>query len=237
MYEPHNTAMTVITAEGQEVTPAPLTIIRPLGTAAEIKAAWDQFQELKQAILTADDYQEVGGKARVKKSGWRKIAAAFGISLEEVRGERIENEGGAGFRWEYTVRAIAPNGRFCDGIGTFDSRERRMAHMEHDVRATAFTRAANRAVSDLVGGGEVSAEEIHEEHTDWDNAPRTVEHVRLDVPGCAECGAALEETRFRDGTSWPPTQLAKMGQRKHGRVLCMGCYRKANAARVDGPVV
>ena len=32
--------------------------------------------------------------------------------------------------------------------------------MEHDVYATAHTRAKNRAISDLVGGGEVSAEEM-----------------------------------------------------------------------------
>jgi hypothetical protein len=34
----------------------------------------------------------------------------------------------------------------------------------HDITSTAYTRAANRAISDLVGGGEVSAEEVSTSH-------------------------------------------------------------------------
>src|SRR5690349_5216978 len=48
---------------------------------------------------------------------------------------------------------------------------------------------------------------------------------------CAECGHELTETRFRDGTVWPPAQLAGYGRRKHNRVLCMEHYRAANEAR------
>jgi hypothetical protein len=47
---------------------------------------------------------------------------------------------------------------------------------------------------------------------------------------CAECGEPLKEVKFRDGTTWTPTMLAGYGQRKHGRVLDIGCYRKANEA-------
>jgi hypothetical protein len=48
---------------------------------------------------------------------------------------------------------------------------------------------------------------------------------------CADCGAALTETRFKDGTVWPPSQLAGYGRRKHNRLLCMEHYRAANEAR------
>lgn len=48
---------------------------------------------------------------------------------------------------------------------------------------------------------------------------------------CADCGKALTETRFRDGTVWAPAQLAGYGRRKHNRVLCMEHYRTANEAR------
>ena len=37
--------------------------------------------------------------------------------------------------------------------------------------------------------------------------------------------------RFRDGTAWLPVQLASLGRRKHGQVLCMDHYRQANEAR------
>ena len=52
-----------------------------------------------------------------------------------------------------------------------------------------------------------------------------------EVLTCADCGSDLKETRFRDGTVWPPAQLAAYGRRKHNRVLCMDHYRAANEAR------
>jgi hypothetical protein len=48
---------------------------------------------------------------------------------------------------------------------------------------------------------------------------------------CETCGQELGEIRFRDGTAWMPMQLASLGRRKHGRVLCMDHYRQANEAR------
>ncbi|PNX46582.1 MAG: hypothetical protein BV457_07445 [Thermoplasmata archaeon M9B1D] len=40
------------------------------------------------------------------------------------------------------------------------SGKKHFAHPEHDIHATAHTRAKNRAISDLIAGGEVSAEEV-----------------------------------------------------------------------------
>jgi hypothetical protein len=48
---------------------------------------------------------------------------------------------------------------------------------------------------------------------------------------CEECGEALATTNFKDGSQWTPAQLAGFGRRKHQRVLCMNCYRSANAAK------
>ena len=48
---------------------------------------------------------------------------------------------------------------------------------------------------------------------------------------CEECGEPLTETRFKDGTNWPPSQLAVFGRRKHSRVLCMMHYREAKQAK------
>ena len=52
-----------------------------------------------------------------------------------------------------------------------------------------------------------------------------------DQLACETCGQELAEIRFRDGTAWLPVQLASLGRRKHGRVLCMDHYRQANEAR------
>lgn len=153
-------------AEGVARPAKEVGIIRPIATPAEVLAAWQQFQDLKRSLLTREDYQEIQGQARIKKSGWRKIAAAFGISDQLLREERREVEApphGRYFVWEVTVRAIAPNGRYADAVGSCASNERRFAHADHDVRAVAHTRAKNRAIADLVGGGEVSAEELEAE--------------------------------------------------------------------------
>ena len=48
---------------------------------------------------------------------------------------------------------------------------------------------------------------------------------------CEECSEPLTETRFKDGTTWAPGQLAVFGRRKHSRVLCMTHYREANQAK------
>jgi len=48
---------------------------------------------------------------------------------------------------------------------------------------------------------------------------------------CEECGAELKETKFKDGTTWTPAQLASHGRRKHGKALCMDHYRCANEAK------
>jgi hypothetical protein len=141
---------------------AEMGIIRPVASADEVLAAWRQFQDVKRSLLTIEDYQDIQGRPRIEKSGWRKIAAAFGISDELLREERREVDlpTSRHFVWEVTVRAIAPNGRYADAVGSCSSTERRFAHLDHDVRATAHTRGKNRAVADLVGGGEVSAEEM-----------------------------------------------------------------------------
>jgi hypothetical protein len=68
-------------------------------------------------------------------------------------------------------------------------------------------------------------------------ASEAVKTLQADIPNCEQCGQALSETVFRDGTRWEIAQLRALGQRKHGRVLCMNHYKDANKARLaDAPV-
>lgn len=57
-------------------------------------------------------------------------------------------------------RAIAENGAYVDADGHADIWEKGYPNSYHNAKATAGTRAKNRAISDLVGGGEESAEEV-----------------------------------------------------------------------------
>ena len=119
------------------------------------------FQELKQKVLDANDMVTISGKQYTKRSGWRKIAMAFNISTEIVKIERekIDNV----YVVRVIARATAPGGRISEEAGVCDSTEFERGNLQgtlHNIETKAVTRAINRAISNLVGGGEVSAEEI-----------------------------------------------------------------------------
>lgn len=147
------------------VTPAPSRqALMPLA-ADDVVAGMTAYQELLPRLLDGSDYQQAGSKRFVKKSGWRKIARAFNLSVT-VQSLRVErDEEGNVTRAECVARATAPNGQVQDGDGYCSADETRFTEekgrqkLENDLRATATTRAKNRAIADLVGMGEVSAEE------------------------------------------------------------------------------
>lgn len=159
-----------ITVTQIEATTGQLSIyqpLKPLGPPAAMRDLMRQYTDVNNAILDDSDKQMIpGGKWFVKKSGWLKRAVAYGISTQKVEREIFRDENGQIMRAEFVMRAIAPNGRFADGWGACaadetrfrDSRARQK--LEHDIPATAQTRATNRAISNLVGNGEVSAEEV-----------------------------------------------------------------------------
>jgi hypothetical protein len=140
-------------------------VLRPLDPE-EVVAAMEQYQAMLPRLLDASDYQESEGRRFVKKSGWRKIATAFNLSVGIVSTRVERAPDGSPLRAEVIARAVAPNGRTQDGDGYCSIGERRFGRaqgrqkVENDLRATATTRAKNRAISDLVGMGEVSAEEV-----------------------------------------------------------------------------
>ena len=136
-----------------------MDIVRPAVSVKEALASWNAFLELKAAILTNDDRQRIGDKTFTKKSGWRKIASFFNLT-DTICDSHLEWEDGSVIYAEFTVRATAPNGRYSEGWGSCSASERKFTKPNHDIPATAQTRAKNRAISDLVGGGEVSAEEM-----------------------------------------------------------------------------
>lgn len=202
----------VVEVEAEEVesdtgvtTPAPApqdnnSLVRPVANVDEVAEVYEQFETIKSGLLKEEDTQSIGGgknkQTFITKSGWRKIATAFNVSVDVVDKERSVDEGV--LTWRVKARATAPNGKVAESWATCASNESN--HMEyigknksdveshkihniddedvmkvdgkwrrlkdprevneHDILATAETRAKNRAISDLVGGGSVSAEEV-----------------------------------------------------------------------------
>ncbi|GJN32326.1 hypothetical protein PR202_gb20826 [Eleusine coracana subsp. coracana] len=84
---------------------------------------------------------------------WRKISCFFNIS-SEIKDHSIEfDESGNVNHAEFIVRASRPDGRFSDGWGSCDRREKRFNKPNHDIPSTAETRAKNKACQDLLGIG------------------------------------------------------------------------------------
>lgn len=159
-----------------ETSSAEVAVVEAAGTATgvlmpydadEVKGAMDAYQRAVAAVLEESDWQNAGrGQRFIKKSGWRKIAKAFGLSVSRVESGVERDSEGNPVRAFAVYRATAPNGQSQDGDGYCSVDEGRFKDasgrkkLENDMRATATTRAKNRAISDLVGMGEVSAEEV-----------------------------------------------------------------------------
>ena len=104
----------------------------------------------------------------LRKSIIRWLALFAGISTIVVRQdkERHNNQ----VIWTVTVRAVDNNGRQMECIGECSSEEyveqvKRTGKkkLEKDIVAIAETRASNRAILSMLGGGDVSAEELESE--------------------------------------------------------------------------
>jgi len=172
----------------------PSGIVAPLVSVDEAVEAWRQYLRLCEKLLDDSDYQTIEGRLFRKKSGWRKLARAFNITDEIDDKEIIRDDRARVISAEFTVLAVAPNGRTAIGWGSCSLEER--AHAEdkldrngnvrcpgpcdgrkhfsnpdHDIPATAHTRAKNRGIADLIGAGEVSAEEIEADELEREAAP------------------------------------------------------------------
>lgn len=152
-------------------------ILQPADIEGSV-AFFDNYEELTRQLLKPSDYQKQGKKSFKKKSAWRKYATAFNLSDEILSKEVTRDESHRIVSAEFMVKVTAPNGREAVGVGacsifdkiktsdveepsTFELRKR-FSNAENDVISTAHTRAKSRAISDIIGTGEVGADEIED---------------------------------------------------------------------------
>lgn len=131
--------------------------LMPMSMGNTFHAYTSMQKEIDKAM--PDQIMTIQGRQFRKKGYWRAVRAAFSLKVWCVSEERIESDG----TWGYSVlyRAEGRNGMSADGDGVCMASEKRGGQATvHNVRSHAHTRAFNRAVSNLVGFGEVSAEEV-----------------------------------------------------------------------------
>lgn len=112
------------------------------------------------SLIGPKDVQKDGNRTFKKKSAWRKLARHFGISTSVVSVDH--RQVAEHYVATVTVKATAPWGQSAEAAGACggDEATGRRTITIADAIATAETRATNRAVSNLIAMGEVSAEEM-----------------------------------------------------------------------------
>lgn len=214
----------IIEAESRALTVSD-TVSLPI-PVDEVIHQWEQYQELTRRLLNDTDYQKIGNKQFKKKSAWRKYARAFNIT-DRVTFEEISRFDDGFPRYaRLRVEARAMNGRTAEADQECHVTERCCVqpcskrtwkgheccrecdgkrHWSHagDLPATALTRAKNRAISDLIGAGEVSAEEME----GTDRQPQQSRHTpdTTPKPVCPEHGSDyMKRIDPRASDTWTP---------------------------------
>ena len=162
----------------------PQTLIKPIASPEEMKEAQDTFRRLVEACMEKSDALYItptgsmsatpvdGATRYLKNSMWLKVALGFNLDMETLSSDYTEGEdkNGKFFFFTTRVRVTAPNGRFVVGIGSCSSRDPFFSKAKgyekvvqpQDVQLKSETVAYNRAISNIVGRREVSAEEIED---------------------------------------------------------------------------
>ncbi len=159
----------------------------PMLTDEQVAAAIhhiELFQDLKRKLLDPRvDILYIGSNGRpvayaerkaasteyIKRSGWRKFALAFNLNIHVIEMEKDweEDTRGKYYVWNARVRVEHPAGKYVESIGVCSSRDpffakrgdRYIEPDEKNIKLKAQTVGINRGISDLIGGGVMSAEE------------------------------------------------------------------------------
>lgn len=201
---------------------AALVLMRPAVSIDMAKQAWAEYQELTKAILDGSDYQDIGGKPYKKKSAWRKYGKFYALDEdpEQTKIETTRDETGypifskafvviknrAGQQWSgyhecHVKEKCCPEsyGEPCykehDHCLPNCSGKRHFSH-PGDIPATAHTRAKNRAISDAIGAGEVSAEELEPRAETQDEGPKPPKVL------CPKCGKPGRKSKWGGYFCW-----------------------------------
>ncbi|MCK4308117.1 hypothetical protein KAW50_07840 [candidate division WOR-3 bacterium] len=157
----------------QPITPQ-TGLVAPVCSVEESVRIFKEFEQAKSKILTGNDVLWIGsdgrpaidgqGSPHIKRSGWRKLARFFGLSWDIENIEKLSMENG-GYMYKVRVKVWHPAGAsvITEGVATsrdsFFTKGGRQEAKEENVLMKAQTVAVNRAISDILGSGEVSGEE------------------------------------------------------------------------------
>lgn len=194
------------------------TAIMPISSIKNLAAAVQAFNEIKSQILlqNKENYVETTDKRGQKKiflkrSAWRQVQLAYHLS-DEIAKEEVLTDPNDPNVYGYKIwTRVFRGSKSVIGVGMCWSNEpnKTFPHGRHDVYATAHTRSKNRAISDFVGSGEVSAEEM-DASSDMTQQPPTAPKLVTSEKICC-CGHG-KSTHLSDGSQQYCTLCVKLGK-------------------------
>ena len=216
-----------------------IPLVMPVTSNDKIMEAWNNFNELKLKLLEDKDFVEIQGKQFAKKSTFRKLALAFGISTEIIKEERRDFKNGFGY--EITMKAIAPSGRFMTAMASCHSNEKKFSK-DSDVRAIAQTRSTNRCIADLIGWSAPSAEEITSSYPSEEPAKENVINQEYMDNVYQDSDSSQVEMTDRDEYAMTEKQrgliISLINQKiyepveREKRLEAIDCYNKGDASEI-----
>lgn len=149
--------------EGSNHAVTAALVVRPEIGIGEAKTVWNSFLELRDVILSDPAcFDEIEGHREMNRTGATRLALPFGLSIEDrgVEEGRVELADSGEFDYRYRVRVrVSKGARFVDGIGSYrlseiSEKAGDLSRREHFALTKAWTRAAKRAIADILGGTE-----------------------------------------------------------------------------------
>jgi hypothetical protein len=149
--------------EGPDPAVAAALVVRSEIGIGEAKTLWNAFLELRDVILSDPAcFDEIDGHREMNRTGATRLALPFGLSIEDrgVEEGRVELADSGEFDYRYRVRVrVSKGARFVDGIGScrlseISEKAGDISRREHFALTKGWTRAAKRAIADILGGTE-----------------------------------------------------------------------------------
>ena len=152
--------------EGEERNPPAPTadlVVSPVIGLEQAKRVWNTFLEFRDAILRDPAcYDQIEGAREMNRTGATRLAVPFGLSIEErgIEEGRVELADEATWDYRFRVRVrVSKGSRFVDGVGScrlseISEKVGDLSRREHFALTKAWTRAAKRAIADILGGTE-----------------------------------------------------------------------------------
>ena len=150
---------TADTGEPTAVTSPTDLVVSPVIGLDQAKRIWNTFLEFRDTILRDSAcYDEIDGSREMNRTGATRLAVPFGLSIEERGIEEGWVELADEARWDYRFRVrVSKGARFVDGVGScrlseISEKAGDLSRREHFALTKAWTRAAKRAIADILGG-------------------------------------------------------------------------------------